>query len=346
MNDIFGRLRRVLATTLALGGGIAQGIVVFGLTAGLSGCSPAEGPLELKVAHSGSPESLIGLTADEFARRANEALARRAKVVVFGSSQLGGDELMLQKLKLGTLDLALPSTIMSSFVAEFGLFEMPYLVQDREHMRRIEEEIVWPDLVPLARQAGYRIIAVWENGFRHVTNNVRPVLVPEDLSGIKLRTPRGLWRVRMFQAFGANPTPMPMSEVFVALQTGVMDGQENPFAQIYSSKFHEVQEYLSLTGHVYTPAYVTAGVDSWSRLPEDIRTTLEDMARQTQQFVYETAARMDTDLLEELAGSGVQVNEVDRQRFLEASRSIYEEFGNEVPGGRELSARAIALGSS
>ena len=157
-------------------------------------CSDGGGPIEIKLGHGGAPGSLFALSAEEFARRFNEALGGRAEVVVFGSSQLGGDELMLQKLKLGTHDLALPSTIMSSFVAEFGLFEMPYLVQDREHMRRIEEEIVWPDLVPLAGQAGFRIIAVWENGFRHVTNNVRPVVVPEDLSGIKLRTPRGLWK--------------------------------------------------------------------------------------------------------------------------------------------------------
>jgi tripartite ATP-independent transporter DctP family solute receptor len=196
--------------------------------------------LELKFGHVGAPGSLFALSAEEFARRANEALGSRAKVVVFGSSQLGGDELLLQKLKLGTIDFALPSSILSSFVPEFGLFEMPYLVQDRDHMKRIEEKIFWSDLAPLAEAAGYKIIAVWENGFRHVTNNVRPVLVPEDLRGIKLRTPRGVWRLRMFQGFGANPTPMALSEVFVALQTGVMDGQENPFAQIYSSKFQEV----------------------------------------------------------------------------------------------------------
>ena len=315
--------------------------------ASASACGgPSDGPIEIKFGHVGAPGSLFALSADEFARRANEALAGRAEVVVFGSSQLGGDELMLQKLKLGTIDLALPSTILSSFVAEFGLFEMPYLVEDREHMRRIEEEIVWPDLVPLAAAAGYEVIAVWENGFRHVTNNVRPVVVPEDLSGIKLRTPRGVWRVRMFQAFGANPAPMALSEVFVALQTGVMDGQENPFAQIYSSKFYEVQQYLSLTGHVYTPAYLTAGVDRWGRLPADVRATLQNVARQTQEFVYDTAMRLDTELLEEINEAGVEVNEIDRQQFLEASRSIYDEFGAEVPSGNDLSRRATALGGS
>ena len=311
----------------------------------LAACAPADdtAALELKFGHVGAPGSLFALSAEEFARRANEELGDRAEVIVFGSSQLGGDELLLQKLKLGTIDFALPSSIMSSFVAEFGLFEMPYLVQDRDHMRRIEEQIVWPDLEPLAEAAGYQLLAVWENGFRHVTNNVRPVVVPDDLQGIKLRTPRGVWRVRMFQGFGANPTPMPLSEVFVALQTGVMDGQENPFAQIYSSRFQEVQEYLSLTGHVYTPAYVAAGTDRWSRLPEDVRAVLARVARATQAYVYETAARLDTELLGELEGAGMAVNEIDRQRFLDASATIYEAFGNEVAGGRELAERAVAL---
>ncbi len=324
----------------------ATGALAIAATLLLAGCQGGgsdAGPIELKFGHVGAPGSLFALSAEEFARRANEELAGQATVVVFGSSQLGGDELLLQKLKLGTIDFALPSSIMSSFVPEFGLFEMPYLVQDRDHMERIEEQIVWPDLAPLAEAAGYKIIAVWENGFRHVTNNVRPVVVPEDLRGIKLRTPRGVWRVRMFQGFGANPTPMALSEVFIALQTGVMDGQENPFAQIYSSKFQEVQAYLSLTGHVYTPAYVATGTDRWSRLPEDVRAVLERVARDTQEFVYETAVRLDNELLGELERAGMAVNEIDRQRFLDASRAIYEAFGSEVAGGRELAELAVAL---
>ena len=224
-------------------------LAVF-LVIGCGGESGAGGVVDLSFGHVGAPGSLFAASAEEFARRANEELAGRVQVNVFGSSQLGGDEVMLQKLKLGTLDFALPSTIMSSTVDEFGLFEMPYLVQDRAHMRRIEEEIVWPVLVPKAAERDYTILAVWENGFRHVTNNTRPVVTPSDLAGIKLRTPRGIWRVKLFQAFGANPSPMALSEVFVALQTGVMDGQENPLAQIYASKFQEVQTYLSLTGHV------------------------------------------------------------------------------------------------
>lgn len=300
------------------------------------------GPISLTFGHVGAPGSLYELTANEFARRVDEAFGDRVTVSVFGSSQLGGDEVLLQKLKLGTIDMALPSTVMSSAVDVFGLFEMPYLIRDREHMRRVEAAIVWPVLAPRAEARGYRIIAVWENGFRHVTNSVRPIRVPADLAGIKLRTPRGLWRVKLFQAYGANPSPMAFSELFVALQTGVMDGQENPLAQIYSAKLQEVQTYLSLTSHVYSPAFVTVGA-SWGRLPEVVRDRLTEIARGTQAFVHQEAARMDVELLEAIREAGLQVNEPDRQSFVDASQVIYEEFGNSVPGGRELIALALSL---
>src|SRR3546814_12961688 len=101
---------------------------------------------------------------------------------------------MLQKLKLGTIDMVLPSTVMSSEVDLFGLFEMPYIVKDREHMKRIEKEIFWPKLAPAAEKKGLTILAVWENGYRHITNNKHPIVKPADLHGIKLRTPKGKWR--------------------------------------------------------------------------------------------------------------------------------------------------------
>ncbi len=303
------------------------------------------GPRELKFGHVGEPGSLFAQSAEEFARRANARLPEGWEVVTYGSSQLGGDELLLQKIKLGTVDFALPSTIMSSQIDEFGLFEMPYLVQDRAHMRAIEEAVVWPDLVPLAEENGYRMLAVWENGFRHVTNSRQPIETPEDLAGVKLRTPSGVWRLKLFQALGANPTPMALSEVFIGLQTGVIDGQENPLAQIWGSKLYEVQEYLSLTGHVYTPAYVVVSPARWDRLPEEVRAILEEEARASQSFVHETAERLDRELLEQIRSEGVEVNAPGRDAFLEASRSMYDEYATTVEGGAGLLERARAAGS-
>ena len=328
---------------------LIQGVCVLAASAfvlGLGSCAErATGPQELTFGHVGEPGSLFALSAEEFARRANERLDG-FEVVVYGSSQLGGDELLLQKIKLGTVDFALPSTVMSSQIDEFGLFEMPYLVRDRAHMREIEKEVVWPELAPLAEQEGYRIIALWENGFRHVTNNTRPIASPDDLSGIKLRTPRGIWRVKLFQTLGANPTPMALSEVFIGLQTGVIDGQENPLAQIWGSKLYEVQEHLSLTGHVYTPGYVVVSASHWTALPPDVRRVLEEEARSVQTFVHDTAARLDDELLAQVEAEGVKVTRPDRDAFLIASSDIYDEFDQAVEGGGLLVERAVAAGSN
>jgi TRAP-type transport system periplasmic protein len=310
----------------------------------LGGTNSALAQVEIKLGHVGEPGSLFQKSADEFAKRANAKLAGKGKVVVFGSSQLGGDSEMIQKLKLGTLDMALPSTVMSSQVDLFGVFEMPYIVKNRGHMAKIEKEIFWSKLAPEAEKKGLKVLAVWENGERHITNNKRPIKAPADLAGIKLRVPEGKWRVKMFQAYGANPSPMKFSELFTALQTGVMDGQENPFTQIYSAKLQEVQKYLSLSGHVYTPAYLTVGKTKWESLPPDVRKILEDTAKETQAYVYEQAAKDDADLLGKIKQAGVQVNDVDKDAFIAASKPIYDEFGKEVPGAKDVIDRAVALG--
>lgn len=298
---------------------------------------------EITFGHVGGPDSLFADSADYFAELVNERLPEPYEVVVFGSSQLGTDSELLQRMRLGTVDLALPSTIMSSVADEFGLFELPYLIQDREHMKRVEEEVFWPHLAPLAEQNGYRILAVWENGFRHITNNRRAINTPEDLRGIKLRVPQGVWRVRMFEEYGAEPSPMSLSEVFMALQTGVMDGQENPLAQIAGQRFQEVQNYLSLTGHVYTPAYLTAG-RRFDNLPDEVQEIIIEAARETQAFVYEHAARLDEDLIDVIRQANTEVNEVDTSTFIEASGAIYEAFSREVPGSQELIDRVLELG--
>ena len=290
----------------------------------------------LKFGHVGAPGSLFAESAEEFARRANAKLGDKAEVQVFGSSQLGKDRELLQKLKLGQVDFALPSSVMSSVSDEFGVFEMPYIIQDRAHMNKVENALMDSVLQPAANDKGYRILALWENGFRHITNNERPINTPSDLDGLKLRTPKGAWRVKMFQSYGANPTPMAFSEVFTALQTGVIDGQENPYAQIHSAKFQEVQDYLSITGHVYTPAYVLVSDKHFGDLPEDIQQILEATARETQAYVYALAARMETELLADLEAGGMKVNEADKAAFIEVSKPIYEEFSSSVEGGGKL----------
>lgn len=312
------------------------------VAAAISSTAYAE-KIQLKFGHVGAPGSLFAASADEFARIANAKLGEKAEVVVFGSSQLGKDKELLQKLKLGQVHFSLPSSVMSSVSDEFGVFEMPYIIKDRDHMKRVEGEIMDSVLQPAANAKGYKILALWENGFRHITNNTRPINVPADLAGVKLRTPKGAWRVKMFKLYGANPTPMSFSEVFTALQTGVIDGQENPYAQIWSAKFQEVQKYLSITGHVYTPAYVLTSEKHFAKLPQDVQDALIEAAQETQAYVYATAAMLETDLLTKLKDGGITVNEADKAAFVTASKPVYDEFSSSVDGGAALVKTVLEL---
>lgn len=301
--------------------------------------------MTLKFGHVGNPGSLFEASVDNFAACVNGGMAGAVEVQTFGSSQLGKDKELLQKLKLGQADFSLPSSVMSSVDDTFGIFEMPYIIKDRDHMRRVQGAMM-DKFQSAANANGYHIVGLAENGFRNITNNVRPINLPADLEGVKLRTPNGVWRLKMFQEYGANPTPMAFSDVFTALQTGVIDGQENPYAQIASAKFQEVQKYLSVTGHVYTPAYILMSKKKFDGMDADMQASLTDCANKTQDFTYEKAAELESSLLKVIEDAGVVVNTADKDAFIEASKPIYSQFAAEVEGGQEMIDMVLGLGNA
>jgi tripartite ATP-independent transporter DctP family solute receptor len=316
---------------------ISFALAIVALAIGLWPASvEAQQPTTIRLGHVGSPSSLFSITTDEYAKRVNAALPGKVEVKVFHSSQLGSDEQMIKGIKVGAPEMFQPSTIMSTAEQKFGVFEMPYLIVNRAHVKKVaENKQVQSALFEGLPGKGLRLLGVWENGFRHITNNVRPVVKPDDLKGIKLRVPSGVWRVKMFKAYGANPSPMPLAEVYSALQSGVMDGQENPFPQIASTKFQEVQKFLSLSGHVYTPAYLVVSEDFWKKLPGDVQSTLSKIAWEMGDFSRSEGERLDRELMSKLAPP-MKANEVDKEAFIKASAAIYEDFGKEIPGGSEL----------
>jgi TRAP-type transport system periplasmic protein len=304
--------------------------------AGLPTLARAAEPVTLRLGHVGAPGSLFDITATEFAKRANAAMKGRVEVVVSGSSEFGTDEQMLKGVRTGSPDMFIPASIMSTVDARFGVFEMPYLVTSRAHVRRIAaNRAVQEQLFASLPGKGLRVLGLWDLGFRQITNNVRPIVKPEDLKGIRLRVPSGVWRVKMFQEYGSQPMALPFNEVYAALKDGKVDGQENAIAQIWPAKFHEVQRYLSLTGHVYTPAYLVVGEDVWQRLPADVQKTLGKIAWEMGDFARAEGERLDKDFLAKMSAA-MKVNEVDKDAFFRASSRIYEQFASEVPGGGAL----------
>ena len=322
-----GAARRRLASAL----GIA--VLAAGLWPAAAG---AQQPVTIRLGHVGFPGSIFDIVSTKFAQDVNQALKGKVEVKVFHSSQLGSDEQMIKGIRVSSPEMVAPSTVMSTVDQRYGVFEMPYLISNRAHMKKVaENKGVQKALFDPMPARGIRVLGVWENGFRHITNNRRPIKVPGDLNDIKLRVPGGVWRVKMFRAYGANPSPMPFSEVYSALQQGVMDGQENPFPQIYSAKFHEVQKYLTLTGHVYTPAYLIVNEDFWKKLPKDVQDTISKIAWATGDFARAEGDRLDKELISKIAPPMV-VNEPNKEQFVRASAAVYEEFGKTIPGGAEL----------
>ncbi|OGB95948.1 MAG: C4-dicarboxylate ABC transporter [candidate division NC10 bacterium RIFCSPLOWO2_12_FULL_66_18] len=310
---------------------MALGLVLVGITGGQAWAATV-----IRLGHVAFPGSLFDIVTTRYAKEVNEALKGRVEIRVFHSSQLGTDEQMIKGIKVGAPEMFIPSTIMSTVEQRYGVFEMPYIIVNRAHMKRVTENAqVQKALFEGLPAKGIRLLGVWENGFRHITNNIRPIVKPDDLRGIKLRVPGGIWRVKMFKAYGANPSPMPFAEVYSALQSGVMDAQENPFPQIWSAKFHEVQKYLSLTGHVYSPAYLVVGEEFWQKLPKDVQATIAKISWEMGDFARSEGERLDKELMAKLAPP-MKANEVDKEAFIKASAAIYEEFGAQVAGATEL----------
>ena len=334
-----------MLTIKPLRAALAPAVLAFAAALGFA--APAAAKQEIIFGISAATGSLQQLTAAEFTRRANEKLGDLAEVKLFADSQLGKDKDMMQKIRLGTMHITLPSSIMPEVAPEYALFDLPFLISDRSTLERFDTEIFDAVLVPAAEAKGYLPLAMWENGFRHITNNVRPIDTPADLQGLKIRTPNSSWRVAMFSEYGANPTPMAFSELFVGLQTGVVDGQENPLTNVAGAKLNEVQTYLSMTGHVYTPAYPTVGAQVFAKLDPEVQRILRETAREVALWARETGASDDARLRDELAAAGMKVNVADHKAFFDASAPLYDKFSAEVEGGAALieRVRTIANGS-
>lgn len=287
--------------------------------------------------------SLQHQTSVEFVRIANERLGDLGEVKLFPDAQLGDDKDVMQKIRFGTVHITLPSSTMPEVDSRFAVFDLPFMLRDRGHVARVEDTIFADVLVPAAADQGYRPLAIWENGFRQITNNNRPINTPADLEGLKIRTPNSSWRVAMFREYGANPTPMPFSELFVALQTGVVDGQENPLVNISSGKLNEVQTYLSMTGHVYSPSYPTMGLEIFESFAPEVQDILIQAASEAGYWSREQGERSDEELVSKLVEAGMEMNVADKEAFVGASSGVYEKFANEVEGGSALIEQMHAL---
>jgi tripartite ATP-independent transporter DctP family solute receptor len=253
-------------------------------------------------------------------------LLGRVQVEILSGGQLGPDRATLNGLRLGTHEISLIASPVASVEPSIGVFEAPFLFVDRESVKRVINGPVGEELLRRISAKGMYALSIGELGFRVITNNVRPIVTPDDLRGIKIRIPNTPFRSEIFRQYGANPSAIPFSEVFIALKQGVIDGQENPIPSIHGAKFYEVQKYLSLSNHLYTPNVFLASKVVFDRWPPEVQAAVRAAARAAAEFSFARGAELDTKFLEEIRKYSA-VNTVDQKAFRDASLPLYKQIG-------------------
>lgn len=258
----------------------------------------------------------------------------RIEVQLFHSSQLGDDIQMMEALQLGSQEMTCPSTApITSIDKRFMAFDLPFLFPNPEVADAILDGPIGQELLDGLPEHGLIGLAYWENGYRHLTNSKVAVSTPADMSGLKIRTMENQVHLDFFRGMGANPTPMPFGELFTAMQQGVVDGQENPVPTIYLQNFDEVQDYTTLTGHVYSPFVFMMSKIFWDKLPADLQEIVQTgaiVARDEQRAINREYTEELTEGLREKGMTVIELTPEQQQMFQEATRPTVEKFRDEI----------------
>ncbi|MDK2822020.1 MAG: TRAP-type transport system periplasmic protein [Clostridia bacterium] len=286
----------------------------------------------LKLGHVLNESSPFHKGAEEFARKVEEKSKGRLKIEIFPSAQLGNDRELAEGLQLGTVDISISgSAAVTGFVPRLQVFDLPFLFRDAEHAYKVLDGPIGDEVLKDFEAKGIVGLAFWENGFRHLTNSKRPVKIPEDVKGMKIRVMEIPIHVQFWKLLGTDPTPMAWTEVYTALQQHTVDGQENPIQTIYTQKIYEVQKYLSLTGHVYAPAVVMISKKTYEGLSSDLQKVLTEAAKETATYERNYIKDLETKALKELPKLGMEVEmNPDKEAFKAAVQPVYKDIGEKL----------------
>src|SRR5215470_452261 len=299
------------------------------------GPAHTQSPIIVKFSHVVAPETPKGKGAEKFKQLAEQYTDGKVKVEVYPNSQLYKDKEELEALQLGAVQMLAPS--LAKFgpigVREFEVFDLPFIVPNKEALRRVTEGPLGKKLLGLLEPKGIVGLAYWDNGFKDMSAN-KPLRTPDDFRGLKMRIQSSKVLEAQMRALGAIPQVMAFSEVYQALQTGVVDGTENPPSNEYTQKMHEVQKYTMLSDHGYVGYAVIANKRFWDGLPADIRTGLEKAMAEATTFANEIAQKENDDALEAIKASGksqvLPLTPEQKAAWRKALEPVYTEMAGRV----------------
>ena len=283
--------------------------------------------ITLKLAHTGSESHQYHIASEKFKELVEEKTDGTVEVEIHPNATLGSEGEAIEQVMEGTIQMTTVAadSSLANVIPEMNVFGLPYLFEDKEHVYSVLDGEIGDELLTKASDQNMKGLGYWEVGFRHLTNNKKEINTPEDVKGLKIRVqPAPVWENHM-KALGANPTPVDFNELYSSLDQGVVDGQENPLPTIDSMKFYEVQKYVSLTAHTYTPAVVLMNSSVWEDLSEEQQKALEEAVKETTEYQREFLADKEEEIVNTLKENGVTITEPDRKAFRDVTKDVKNE---------------------
>ena len=306
----------------------------------------------LKFSHVVSPNTPKGKAADFFAKRLEELSGGKIDVQVYPNSQLYKDKAVLKALKLNSVQMACPSfSKFGRFVPQLALFDLPFLFKDMDHVHKVQDSEVGAKLKNMVTKKGYVALDFWDNGFKELTSSKKPILWPKDAAGQKFRIMSSKVLEAQFKAVGANPQMMPFSEVYSALQQGVIDGQENTISNIYTKKFYEVQKYMTMSNHGYLGYLVVMSKKFWNSLPADLKKDVKQAMKEATAKERQYAIELNNSQFAKIKAYADKTGKLkiynltpeQRVAWEKAESKIYPQFYSPKKIGKDLIQAALKL---
>jgi tripartite ATP-independent transporter DctP family solute receptor len=312
------------------------GLMLVGLLlAVMAGTAGAQ--VKLRFAHTIGPEDSQHLAVLEFAKRVAEKTHNAIQLEVYPAGQLGNDPKVLEGIKLGTIDMGMTGNpFFSAFAPEMNVLDLPYLFRDYDHVYKVIDGPIGVEILRAVEKNGMKGLGTIEIGFRNLTNSRHPVKSPEDMKGLKIRTTPNPAHLQAFRLLGANPVPMPFTEVYLALKTGTVDGQENPITLIEAMKFYEAQKYLSMTNHAYTVSNVVMNLKKYEELKPEYQKALHEALHEAVVWQRRLDRELEGKALAKMKAAGLQVEDrPDVEAFRKIVADVVAEdyvkkFGREI----------------
>ncbi|WP_331775495.1 TRAP transporter substrate-binding protein [Sulfurospirillum sp. 1612] len=303
----------------------------------------------IKFSHVVSPNTPKGKAADFFAKRVKELTNGKVKVIVFPNSQLYTDKAVMKALKIGNVQMACPSfSKFTSLVPQLQLFDLPFLFKGNDGLHKVMDGKVGQKLKDLVTAKGFVALNYWDNGFKDMSSNKKPILWPKDADGQKFRIMSSKVLEAQFKAIGGNPQVLPFSEVYSALQQGVVDAAENPLSNFWTKKFYEVQTSLTLTQHGYLGYLVVMSKKFWNKLPADLKPKIIQAMNEATIYERKEAQALEDSFLKKIEGYAKKTGKLkvytltpeQRAAWVKALEVIYPKFYGTI--GKDLIEEAKA----